>query len=101
MPSSIMVRPELGLIDCPVVRPARITPISDHDVEHGEGAIGVGYADLPNGDTQLLMSLHGPGGEVLVASMTADHAASVIQQLMTQIERVAGFTFGQLAGLPN
>ncbi|CAM8631539.1 hypothetical protein [Sphingobium cupriresistens] len=101
MPSSIMVQPELGLINCPVIRPARITPVSDEDVERGEGAIGVGHADLPDGDTQLFLSLHRPGGEVLMASMTPDHAASIIQQLMAQLTRIARFVPGQPAELPN
>lgn len=101
MGSSVRVQPVLGLINCPVLRPERITPMSEVDIEQDVGAVGVGHATSPGGDPMLFLSLHQPGGDVLMANMTPEHAACVVRQLMEQLNALARLVPGQPAETLN
>ena len=68
------VRPVLALVNCAVCRPEHINPLGDVDVERGVGAVGVG---LVHADELLILSLHQPGGEALIAAMDMDEASRV------------------------
>lgn len=91
MSSSVKVQPVLGLMSCPVLRPERVTPVSDLDVEQDVGAVGIGEAAYPNGEPMLFLSLHQPAGDVLMAHMTPEQAASVAEQLMARLTALARF----------
>lgn len=100
MATTHRVRPMMALTNCHVIRPDRITPVNGDDVEQDVGAIGVGHAGV-DGVPVLFLSLHQPGGDVLMAHMTPEHAACVAAQLTELLNRLARFVPGQPEELMN
>ena len=67
-----MIRPLLMLMPCPIMKPVRVVAESPHDIEHGEGAIGVGTVQMPDGSAVLALSMHTPEGDVLIGRLDED-----------------------------
>ena len=72
MADLVRVRPILQMMPCRVRQPETVTPITESGVEAGEGAIGVGVHELPDGSRLLFLSLHTPDGVVLMANLGED-----------------------------
>lgn len=101
MATTFKVRPVMALLNCPVMRPDRITPIHDEDVEQGIGAVGVGSAATPDGDPMLFLSLHQPDGAVLMAHLTPEEGARIARLLTGALHEMATFVPGQRAEAVN
>ncbi len=72
MADLVRVRPMLELMPCRVRRPEKVFPAPDNAVEKGEGAIGLGVQELPDGSRMLFISMHTPDGDVLMANLGED-----------------------------
>lgn len=67
--------PEMTLRPCEVVRPERVNGPSSIDIERDAGAIGFG---LLGDGASLLISLHLPSGDAMIARLDVDQFLSFL-----------------------
>lgn len=88
MTDLVSVQPVLRLVSCCATRAQHVEAIN-HDgvdgVDVADGAVGVGFASVPDLGSVFFLSIHHPDGETMMAALHVDDAVDVVRLLTGQI----------------